>query len=408
MMKLKRALYGIAQASRRWFEHLVKIFIKHGLKPTVVDPCLFVLNTMAANGFRIKCGTHVDDFLFTTNDWEQFSAWVDGVNKDITFSRFDSIEKGEDYMSLWLTYDRTKSYLQISQSSYIKKALKMFGLEHLKASSTPMATGVKFTRDDMPEIVDTKSKELFQRMIGVARWITRMSCPEATFVVSYLACFLQSPSAKMLKAAVQVFRYFKWTIDNDVEGRRYEARPDHTPPGFNCRVGKNQVYGYVDSSYMSEEQTLCRFGVNFYVNGMSVYEMSRRLPGHYLSSTEAEYYACSIGTCEGKFLVMTLTAMGESQNGPLLIGQDNKSCIQIAENPGRHHGRTKHIELRIRWIEDEIKQEKLALIYVPTGQMVADVLTKSLSYDTFARHSSYLKGVIFPELEKKTKRARLE
>ena len=408
VMKLKRALYGIAQAPRRWFEHLVKIFIKHGLKPTVVDPCLFVLNTMAANGFRIKCGTHVDDFLFTTNDWEQFSAWVDGVNKDITFSRFDSIEKGEDYMSLWLTYDRTKSYLQISQSSYIKKALKMFGLEHLKASSTPMATGVKFTRDDMPEIVDTKSKELFQRMIGVARWITRMSCPEATFVVSYLACFLQSPSAKMLKAAVQVFRYFKWTIDNDVEGRRYEARPDHTPPGFNCRVGKNQVYGYVDSSYMSEEQTLCRFGVNFYVNGMSVYEMSRRLPGHYLSSTEAEYYACSIGTCEGKFLVMTLTAMGESQNGPLLIGQDNKSCIQIAENPGRHHGRTKHIELRIRWIEDEIKQEKLALIYVPTGQMVADVLTKSLSYDTFARHSSYLKGVIFPELEKKTKRARLE
>ena len=115
----------------------------------------------------------------------------------------------------------------------------MFGLEHLKASSTPMATGVKFTRDDMPEIVDTKTKELFQRMIGVARWITRMSCPEATFAVSYLACFLQSPSAKMLKAAVQGCRYFKWTIENDVEGRRYEARQDHTPPGFNCRVEKN-------------------------------------------------------------------------------------------------------------------------------------------------------------------------
>ena len=91
VMKLKRALYGIAQAPRRWFEHLVKIFIKHGLKPTVVDPCLFVLSTMAANGFHIKCETHVDDFLVTTNDWKQFSAWVDGVNKDITFSREDDI-----------------------------------------------------------------------------------------------------------------------------------------------------------------------------------------------------------------------------------------------------------------------------------------------------------------------------
>ena len=70
--------------------------------------------------------------------------------------------------------------------------------------------------------------------------------------------------------------------------------------------------------------------------------------------------------------------------------------------------RVRAFELRIRWIEDEIKQEKLALISVPTRQMVADVLTKSLSYETFARHSSYPKGVIFPELEKKTKRTRLE
>ena len=212
----------------------------------------------------------------------------------------------------------------------------------------------------------------------------------------------------MLKAAVQIFRYFIWTIDNEVEGRYYTSMQDHTPPGFNCQVKKNQVYGYIDSSYMSEEKTLCRFGVNYYVNGMSIYEMSRRLPDHYLSSTEAEYYACSIGACEGKFLAMALTAMGETQHGPLLIGQDNKSCIQIAENPGRHHGRTKHIELRIRWIEDEIKKEKLALIYVPTGQMVADVLTKPLSYEVFARHSSYMKGAIFPELEKKAKRARFE
>ena len=72
-MKLKRALYGIAHAPRRWFEHLVKLFMKHGLKPTVVDPYLFVLSTMAANVFRINCGTYADDFLFTTNDWDSLA-----------------------------------------------------------------------------------------------------------------------------------------------------------------------------------------------------------------------------------------------------------------------------------------------------------------------------------------------
>ena len=397
-MKLKKALYGIAQAPSRWFEHLVKIFIKHGLKPTVIDPCLFVMFTTS---LVIKCGTHVDDFLFATNDWEQFREWIDGVNKDLKFSRFDWVAKGEDYMSLWITYDQAHSYMHLSQKSYIEKALELFGLEHLKSSSMPMATGVKFTRSDMPEVVDVHTRDIFQKLIGVARWVTRMTCPEATFAVSYLACFLQSPSQKMLKAAIQIFRYFKWTIEMKIEGRHFTMQHNQKPPGFNCQVGKNQVYGYIDSSWLSEETTLCRFGVNYYVNGMSVYELSRRLPDQYLSSTEAEYYACSLGACEGKFLAMALTAMNEVQTGPILIGQDNKSCIQIAENPGRHHGRTKHIELRIRWIEDEIKKEKLALVYVPTGLMVADVLTKPLAYDTFARHGSYMKGIVFPEMMKK-------
>ena len=116
VMKLKRALYGIAQAPRRWFGHLVALFIKHGLKPTVVDPCLFVLRE--SNDLIIKCGTHVDDFLFSANNWEQFNAWMNRINKDISFSRFGSIDKGADYMSLWLAYDRVKNYLQISQSAY--------------------------------------------------------------------------------------------------------------------------------------------------------------------------------------------------------------------------------------------------------------------------------------------------
>ena len=102
---------------------------------------------------------------------------------------------------------------------------------------------------------------------------------------------------------------------------------------------------------------------------------------------------------------MALDAMGEEQTGPLLIGQDNKSCIQIAENPGRHHGRTKHIELRIRWIENEIAKGNMELVYVRTDLMVADVLTKQLPYASFARHGSVLKGVDFPEAIQRKKRS---
>ena len=44
----------------------------------------------------------------------------------------------------------------------------MFGLENMKSSPTPMSTGVKFTKADMPEHVDERRRDTFRRMLGVA------------------------------------------------------------------------------------------------------------------------------------------------------------------------------------------------------------------------------------------------
>ena len=158
---------------------------------------------------------------------------------------------------------------------------------------------------------------------------------------------------------------------------------------------------YVDSTYMSEEKTACRFGVVFMINMCCVLEISRRMLDIALSSTEAEYIALTIGAQEGYYLRQVLEALNEPQSGPLLVGQDNKSCIQIAENPGRHHGRTKHIDVRIRWIEREIEKGRLALVYVNTKYMVADIMTKPMStYESHARHTEVIKGQKLPEKEK--------
>ena len=407
IMRLRKALYGLAQAPRRWFEHMVAVLERHGLTRTVIDPCLFVLVT---SGFVLKAGTHVDDFIFTTNDPHRFSEWFAEVCKELNISSMNKLGMdGVDYMSLWITYNMARSYLMISQREYIEKSLRAFGLDHMKSSPTPMATGVKFAKAVMPEHVDEGRRDLFRRMLGVARWITRNSTPEATFAVSYLACYLENPSIAMLKAAVQIFRYFKWTLENDVQGRCFRApsSDDVSPPGFgNLKVKKNQVYGYIDATYLSEEKSLCRYGVVLFVNSCCVYELSRRMIDIALSSTESEYCGLSMGVCDAYYVRYVLEAMNEPQTGPLMIGQDNKSCIQIAENPGRHHGRTKHIDVRIRWIERETITGRLRLVYVKTDFMVADIMTKALLYAAHARHTSACKGQIMPDKEKKERRKR--
>ena len=406
IMRLRKALYGLAQAPRRWFDHMVQVLEKHGLRRTVIDPCLFVLLT---GSFILKAGTHVDDFLFTTNDKNRFEFWFNEVKKELNISSMEHVGmSGTDYMSLWVTYNMARDFLLISQKGYIEKALRMFGFHNLKSAATPMASGVKFTKEDMPAEVDVRRRDTFRRLLGVARWISRNSTPEATFAVSYLACFLENPSAAMVSATTQIFRYFKWTIENDVEGRCFRAPSDGDvyPPGFKHKVKKNNVYGYIDATYLSEERSLCRYGVVYFVNMCTVFELSRRLPDIALSSTESEYVGLSLGVREGYYIRMVLEAMNEAQHGPLLVGQDNKSCIQIVENPGRHHGRTKHLDVHLRWIEREYEREQLALVYVNTEFMVADVLTKSLAYERHARHTSAMKGHKMPDKEKKAPRKR--
>ena len=98
----------------------------------------------------------------------------------------------------------------------------------------------------------------------------------------------------------------------------------------------------------------------------------------------------------GGYIRMVLEAIGEEQHGPSFVGQDNSSTIKVAENPGQSIGRTKHIDVRIRWIEQAIEQEIMALVKVSTSQMMADVLTKALPYVQHAACAEYLRGVKFP------------
>ena len=68
-------------------------------------------------------------------------------------------------------------------------------------------------------------------------------------------------------------------------------------------------YGYIDATYLSEERSLCRYGVVYFVNMCTVFELSRRLPDIALSSTESEYVGLSLGVREGYYIRMVLEAM---------------------------------------------------------------------------------------------------
>ena len=65
--KLKRALYGLKQPPRAWYDRLIAYFTKHGFKRGSTDTTLFIRKDK--NSF-VVAQIYVDDIIFgATNDF---------------------------------------------------------------------------------------------------------------------------------------------------------------------------------------------------------------------------------------------------------------------------------------------------------------------------------------------------
>ena len=74
--------------------------------------------------------------------------------------------------------------------------------------------------------------------------------------------------------------------------------------------------------------------------------------------------------------------LGNPPEGPTTIFEDNQSTIAMAKNP-QFHGRAKHIDIRHHFVREQVSDGTIKLTYCPTGEMVADMLTKGLPQQPF-------------------------
>ena len=71
---------------------------------------------------------------------------------------------------------------------------------------------------------------------------------------------------------------------------------------------------------------------------------------------------------------------------PIHLLLANQSAIHLTENP-KFHNRTKHIDVKYHFIRDCYGEGIITLSYIPTGDMLADGLTKPLPLATHRKHT---------------------
>ena len=174
-----------------------------------------------------------------------------------------------------------------------------------------------------------------------------------------------------LTAVKRILRYLKGTVNLALKYQKSE------------KSEKGSLIGYSDADWGGDfdSRHTPTTGNLFLMAGSPISWLSKKQTVLALSTLEAEYITLCLATQEAVWIRKLLTELLVSVR-PVMLMEDNQAAIAIARNP-MAHARTKHIDIRFHYVREALQNGAIDVHYCPTSEMLADLLTKSLSKGQF-------------------------
>ncbi|KAI3770547.1 hypothetical protein L6452_01683 [Arctium lappa] len=327
--KLKKALYGLHQAPRAWYDTLSTYLLENGFERIIIDKTHFI---KISKKDILLVQIYVDDIIFGSTKDQMCRDFEKLMHKSFKMSSM-----GELTFFPGLQVKQKKDGIFISQSKYVKDILEKYGLTDSKPASTPLETHKQITADLEGEDVDV---HLYRSMIGSLMYLTA-SRPDIIYLRGQPRLGLWYP----YESNFDLIAY----LDSDLGG----ANMDRKSTSGGC-----QLLGARLVSWQCKKQ-----------------------PTVSLSTTETEYIAAA-GCCsqvlwiQNQMLDYGVTFL----HTPIFI--DNNSAINIVNNPVKY-SKTKHIEIRYHFIRDCNEKKLIQVAKVHTDNQFADLFTKAFDVGRF-------------------------
>ncbi|GJS47096.1 putative ribonuclease H-like domain-containing protein [Tanacetum coccineum] len=195
--KVEKALYGLHQAPRAWYETLSTYLLDNRFQRGKIDKTLFIKRD---KGDILLVQVYVDDIIFGSTKKSLCTEF-----KKMMHKKFQMSSMGELTFFLGLQVKQKEDGIFLSQDKYVTEILKKFGFSDVKTASTPMETHKPLLKDADGEDVD---EHLYRSMIGSLMYLTS-SRPDIMFAVCACARFQVNPKISHLHAVKRIFRYLK-------------------------------------------------------------------------------------------------------------------------------------------------------------------------------------------------------
>nr|GEX01437.1 putative ribonuclease H-like domain-containing protein [Tanacetum cinerariifolium] len=195
--KVVKALYGLHQAPRAWYETLANYLLENSFQRGKINQTLFIKKQ---KGDILLMQIYVDDIIFGATNKDLCKTFEKLMKK-----KFQMSSKGELTFFLGLQVKQKKDRIFISQDKYVAEILRKFGLTEGKSASTPIDTEKPLLKDPDGDDVDVHT---YRSMIGSLMYLTSPR-PDIMFAVCACARFQVTPKASHLHAVKRIFRYLK-------------------------------------------------------------------------------------------------------------------------------------------------------------------------------------------------------
>lgn len=272
-----------------------------------------------------------------------------------------------------MTFERNgeTGAITVSQSNYINELLKQHGMINCRPAATQLEAKfqVKCNKENCKKVDQTK----YQSLIGSLMYLAISTRPDILHAVSKLSQRNKDPHIEHETGAKHILRYLNKTSN-------YKLHYFKTGNPIEC---------YADADWGGDTTDRKSYtGYAFILAGSVFSWQSKKQTTVALSSTEAEYMAISAAAKEATYLRKLMQEIGiDTNNAPIKINGDNLSAQQLVRNPV-YHARSKHIDIKYHHIREVLNSKQITIHYVPTNDMIADILTKNLEK---CKHQKFVK-----------------
>ena len=373
LMELDRALYGLIQSARLWYNRLTEVLRKRGYKANPADPCVWNDGEGAGQSTVLF---HVDDLSCSSTNLEKLKALEAVLVSEFGEEHIKCVYGDkQEYLGMLFEYliDRR---VKVSMRGYLQAILDYSGIDQTKKAKTPAASHLFDLKEDAPKLNAERAK-LFHSLVQALSYAAQRVRWDFLLAVSFLKGRVSSPDEFDWSKLERLLHYLNGTKELAVYlGVRGELGIDSS----------------IDASHAVYQDARSQGGLAISLGFGLVKGRSHRLSLNTKSSAESELVTTSDDVPE----VIHLRSFMEGQGykmGPSLVRQDNQATIRLLEKGKSDSKRTKHINTRFFFVHDRIEKGEVILHYTPSELMVADFFTKPLQGNLFLRMRDKLLGV---------------